>query len=91
MLRTAIMEGFKCKQLRENSKHVVKKNSDEFSKYFDKLDPPAEEDIAKNQNLLMILIFMLSKTRILLTTLIAFPQLHTVTWILVQALSRQKT
>ena len=48
MLRTAIMEGFECKQTAGKFKASCEKSSDEFSKYFDKLDPRAEKDIAKN-------------------------------------------
>ena len=48
MLRTAIMEGVECKQTAGKFKASCEKSSDEFSIYFDKLDPPAEKDIAKN-------------------------------------------
>ena len=71
-LRTAIMQGCECKQTAGKLKASCGKTAMSFSKYFDTLYPPA-----KKKNLLTILILMLPKTIILLTALIAFPQLHT--------------
>ena len=41
LIHAAIMQGFECKKLQENSKQVVKKVAMSFSKYVDTLEPPA--------------------------------------------------